>query len=274
MKPFLFVVCSPRSGSTLLRAMINSHPGIAIPPESHFLVPLLNGQLSKHTPDHQILERVLDVLSRHPRFLLWKLSSGQIMDSIRVPPTTVSDAVRCIYQAYALAHRKIQYGDKTPGYALNIPLLSRAFPESVFIHLVRDARDVALSLRSTPFGPSEIEQCAEFWLKRVKAACEAGEHLGNRYLMVRYEDIVSNPDQQLRTICSFAGLEYDPAVLDYQKEVTSIIASTTEPKIHSKLHQSLHMARNWRIELTSNEVKSIELVAGRMLDRLGYPLMD
>ena len=135
MEPFPFVVACSRSGTTLLRAMLDSHPELAIPPESHFLAALLREPL---TPSE-----FLSFLETHERFIAWDLPIEDVRQAFL--DDGVSDkasAVRALYASYARRQGKPRWGDKTPGYVRRIRELSELLPEAKFIHLIRDGRDV------------------------------------------------------------------------------------------------------------------------------------
>ena len=84
-------------------------------------------------------------------------------------PETAPQGFRAIYGFYAAANGKTRYGDKTPNYVLKVQDLALHFPESRFVHLIRDGRDVALALRDVPWGPDTLEGRAEYWMTRVAA---------------------------------------------------------------------------------------------------------
>src|SRR5215212_5409627 len=121
---FPFVVGCSRSGTTLLRALLDGHPLVAVPPESHFVL----------APDPRALRRAL----RHePWFGLWGIEPPELRG------LDVADAVRAVFAAYGAVHGKPRYADKTPHYVSHLPLLAERFAEARFVHVVRDGRDVA-----------------------------------------------------------------------------------------------------------------------------------
>jgi hypothetical protein len=152
----------------------------------------------------------------------------------------------------------------------------RLFPDARYVHLIRDGRDTAVSFLSMPPGivtrtwahPRTPGEFACQWRTEVEAARKLGARAGGRYLETRYEDIVADPERELRRICTHAGLEYDPAMLDYDVDVSA--------KPHQ---QSLRKAptpglRDWRTELSAVQVASFEEVAGDLLRELGYGAGD
>src|SRR5918992_1143853 len=149
MNPFVFVVGCERSGTTLLRAMLDSHPELAIPPESHFLTKVMRKPYNR--------ESFLTMLSEHRRFARWELSIEDVSEALdRSHVADNAAAVRALYSTYARITEKRRWGDKTPEYVRNIQGLSSFLPEARFVHLIRDGRDVTLSWLDVPLGPANV----------------------------------------------------------------------------------------------------------------------
>ena len=202
--PFPFLVGCGRSGTTLLRAMCDSHPDLAVPPESHFIVPLAAG--SGHPIDSAVF---LDRLYAQERFRLWELDRAEVEAAFRrSAPDDYAGAVRTVFSAWAATQGKIRYADKTPGYVLHIPMLARLFPESVFVHLVRDGRDVACSFLELGWADT-VEEAALHWRLRVLRGRQGGLALpSHRYHELRYEDLVADPEGSLRRLCDVMSVPF------------------------------------------------------------------
>jgi hypothetical protein len=273
--PFLFVLGSGRSGTTLLVAMLDSHPDLAIPAETGGFIlricddpPLLGtGALDVDG----FLERLLQL----ERFQLWALDVAALRQNLHeTGPRTVPQGFRALYRFYAAVHGKSRYGDKTPNHVLEIPELAIHFPEARFVHIIRDGRDVALALRDVSFGPDTPEGCAEYWMTRVVAGRSAGKDLGeNRYLEVRYEELLANPSAVLRQIVTFVDLPDSPAMLDYQAAARRQLQMSPQPKEDQSLLKPLNpKLRDWRLHMSAEERNAFERVAGELLVDLGYPV--
>lgn len=264
--PF-FIVGSARSGTTLLRMMLNAHPQVAIPPESRFIVELYPGI------DEIEVGRFLEALGSHRQFISWKLPIDLV--AAELPEGgTVSYATAAVapYRAFAKTLGKQRWGDKTPRYVLDIPLLASLWPEARFIHLVRDGRNVALSYADVPFGPKTVAKAARLWSKRVGAGVEAGTNLGDRYVEIRYEDFVTDPEVQARLLCGFLGLEYDAAMLEYTTRSRGQVlprASKYNPHV---TEEPIAHTRSWETDMPDGQVAVFESIAGRLLERFDYPV--
>ena len=188
---------------------------------------------------------------------------------------TTGDAIAAVFEAYAAERGKSRWGDKTPLYMQHLPLLERLFPTARFVHLIRDGRDAALSFLSVPAGimtegwghPRDAAGFACQWRTEVSDARVLGERVGaTRYLEVRYEALVADPDAELRRICSFAALDYDDAMLAYVGQTDS-----ARKEHQRRLDEPPRVGvRDWRTEMAPDEIAAFESVAGDVLDELGY----
>jgi hypothetical protein len=162
-------------------------------------------------------------------------------------------------------------------YMQHLPLLERLFPEALYVHLIRDGRDAALSFLGMPEGivtktwahPKTAADFACEWRTQVQAAQELGRRAGpGRYLEVRYEALVADPADELERICSFAGLPFEPAMLDYVGK-TDVSAKPHQRSLERPPTPGL---RDWRSEFGPEDVAAFETVAGDLLGELGYEL--
>ena len=128
----------------MLRVILDRSPGIAIPDESHFVPQLAH----RHRTPVQVDEFVED-LRRLPTLVRWRLDVDGVARLLRQGMTS-GDAIGAVFAAYALEHGKPRWGDKTPAYMRYLGLLERLFPDALYVHLVRDGRDCALSFLGMP----------------------------------------------------------------------------------------------------------------------------
>jgi hypothetical protein len=272
---FPFVVGCGRSGTTLLRAMLDSHPSLVIPFESRFIPALLDRAADVRIDGVLDPDRLVDVLQEDEHFRSWDLSADDVRARLReIRPADVAGAVRAMFELCAVRAGKPRYGDKSPPYVMRLPLLAAAFPEGRFVHLVRDGRDVALAFMDADFGPESAARQALHWRLRVERGREAGEQLGRqRYLEVHYEELVARPEPVLRTVCEFIELDYDPAMLGYQARVDEIVQFDPEPWNHDSLAKPPTAGlRDWRSQMCTRDIARFELLAGPALRRFSYEL--
>jgi hypothetical protein len=285
--PAPFVVGLTRSGTTLLRLMLDAHPELTVPPETHFVPDLIKAAKA----DGATAETMLEALTSNRTWEDFGIDEAKMRAALeRVSPGEAGEAVRAFFELYARAQGKPRWGDKTPAYMLSITRIGRALPEAKFIHLIRDGRDVALSqtARAINEQPPPPEQAAR-WVKRIgKSREQAGKLGGERYLEARYEDLVRDPEPVLRRICEFIELPYDPGMLTYYERAAERLQEmagelrgegaharqaagyridnhrpTTEPPDPGRLDK-------WRREMKPGDLAAYNEVAGAMLRELGY----
>jgi hypothetical protein len=262
-----FIVGSARSGTTLMRIVLNAHSEIAVPPESRFVVELYDGT------DDVPVDPTLDAIAAHPRFKTWDLSIDAVRERLGGRSRAgYGEVMTAAYRAYAEARGKSRWGDKTPRYIERIPLLAKLFPEARFIQIVRDGRNVALSYADVPFGPKTVARAAALWANRVSTGMAAGRALGpRRYVEVLYEEFVTDPEPQLQAICDFIEAPFEPEMLEYHHRSREEVlgrAARYNPRVTEK---PIAEVRSWAEQMPARQVEVFEAVAGDVLSQLGYP---
>ncbi len=262
--PFLVVGC-PRSGTTLLRAMLDAHPRLAVPRESHFIVGLAPRR-GRPSPT------VEDVIA-HRRFPLLDVDPGALRAAVAErPPRDYAELVSAVFSTYAAAQGKARWGDKTPGYAQHIPMLADLFPTSQFIHIMRDGREVAASLVEQQWGPRTAIDGAYWWRSKVRSGRRDGRCLpASRYLEVRLEDLVADPEGHLRRLCIFLDEEYSPEMLRYPERMGRPGARESEVGGQHLTKPPTADLRDWRAGRGELEQEAVESVCSALLAELGYP---
>ena len=260
-----FIVGSARSGTTLLRMMLNAHPRVAVPPESRFVVELYRGS------DEVLVGDFLRSLEAHKRWRTWGVPIASVAALLdEEPSASYAEAVEACYRAFAGTRDKSLYGDKTPRYVEHIELLHRLWPQARFVHLVRDGREVALSYADVPFGPKTVARAARLWATRVDKGVAAGRVLPeDLYLEVRYEDLLEDTENQARALSRFLGFDFDPAMLEYAKRPQAEVlerATRYNPRVLEKIGRT----RSWSEQMPKSQVEVFEAVAGKTLSALGY----
>ncbi len=213
---FPFFLGCARSGTTLFRAIFTSHPDMAIPDETRYFSAMVNKRR-----DYELLtgfdsERFVGDIFGHLAPPAW-INPEEVREAIiSSPPASYAEAVRLVYGLYAAKSGRTRYADKTPLNTLMIEPLAKTFPESRFVHIIRDGRDVALSLLYRRFGRGHIVEAARYWRRRVTVGRGAGRRIGPaRYREVRYEGLLENPEGTVRELCEFIDLPFEPVMLRY-----------------------------------------------------------
>jgi hypothetical protein len=268
--PF-FVVGAQRSGTTMLRLMLNNHPRLAVPFESGF-IPVFFRRLGEYgnLGEPANATRLLKDICLHPKVEKGKLvPDAEAVLSRRI--ASYRDLIDAIFSEYAERKGKARWGDKTPAYITEIDILLQIFPGCRLIHMVRDGRDVALSLGGINWGSRHIPSVAEDWRWKTVLAHKIGTVLGDRFLEVRFEDLIHDTEGELRRICEFLGEAFDPAVLQYAAsgETEMPIDSmqwhrtSTRPPDPEKVYE-------WKRRMPVADRILFEAVAGDALELFGY----
>jgi hypothetical protein len=284
------IVGAPRSGTTLLRFMLDSHPEVAIPPETGFLVLAPQFEGKGEASRGEFFRTITEYPPEAPLWVDSQIPAEDFREQLeRIHPFTAREGFRAFYRLYASRFDKPRWGDKTPLYCLHLRSIAACLPEAHFIHIIRDGRDVALSLRQTWFSPGpEIETLAAYWRQFVATGCREGRHC-RHYLEVRYEDLVLQPEGVLKRICRFLELKFDPGMLRYfersperlREHVTryrrdgSILVSHEERLIQQRqttLPPNPNRIAVWRSSMNDLELLQFEAMAGDLLEELGYPV--
>jgi Sulfotransferase family len=285
--PMPIIVGVPRSGTTLLRLMLDSHPALAIPPETGFMAGRLHWL--KHIAPREALFRTVTKLPfRSGTWRDFGLDADEFREQLRrIVPFDWGEGFRTFYRLYAKQQNKPRYGDKTPLYCQHTKAIESVLPEVHFVHIIRDGRDVALSLRKTSFAPAQdIPTLARYWQRLVQNARQEGQRC-RAYAELRYEDLVNDPPGVLRSICDFLKLDFDPAMLQYwersverlrehkpQCRIDGSVRVTREQRLFQQrlILEVPHAERVfcWKKEMTLQERAQFAQFAGATLEDLGY----
>lgn len=259
----VFVVGCPRSGTTLVRYILDGHSRIAIAQELNFVVGLAPRRLPWLRSPPATVEEVIS----HPCFGRLELAPDAVRASVEAArPDKYGDLIDTVMSAYAASRGKERWGDKTPGYLRYLPMLAHHFPTAQFVHVVRDGRDVAASLPEFRFGPPTAISGAFWWRRAVSLGRRRGHRLlPDRYHEVCLEDLVADPVNVVKTVCAYLGEDYEPAMLDYPERPL--------PRGHAHRHLAKPPTadlRDWQAGLSRRNRRAVEAVCRPVLATLGY----
>jgi hypothetical protein len=273
VNPYLFVVGCPRSGTTMLRRMLDAHPSIAMTRETHWI--------PKFVPpgDGHVTPELVAELCEHPKFAKLRLSREEVERAGAGSPLYAT-FVAALFDRYGEKAGKPLVGDKTPGYVRAIPLLHWLFPHARFVHLVRDGRDVCLSAlgwepkqagfrrRFPTWADAPVATCALWWSSQVLPGRQAGRELPpGLYHEVRYDELAAKPEATLRALCAFLGVDYSDTMARYHEGRASHKPGLSAKKAWLPPTVGL---RNWQTQMADDEVGEFESVAGDALEELGF----
>jgi len=215
----IFIVGSPRSGTTLMCNMIDAHPHIFAPYWETGLFIRFEELLTNHLPW---------VLKEHPAS--FPLKRKDLIDWIR-------ESVQALFGRFAAVCGKRRWAEKTPGHVFQIKLIHEVFPQAQFIHMIRNGRDVVRSLQNMPWAPRRLRWSIQRWMMSVRAGREQGAQLPpGLYTEVRYEDLVAQPAETLRRVCQFLGEPFSEQMLAFHLPENNSWRYKFEPLKHGPIN--------------------------------------
>jgi hypothetical protein len=269
----VFVGGCPRSGTTLVRTMLNSHPELAMPHETKFLIDAF--RMRKRWGD-------LTLPENRERLARWVVNrktarSGrivrdpeQIVRTMVAAPPTIGSVLGAPFSLYADVHDKPRWGDKRPSYVVNLDAIFAMFPDAQFVNVVRDPRDVAASIRRVELFREPVVAGADVWARSQRWAGRWSRRLAtDQFLEIRYEDLVADGRAVLERVAGFLGL--DPAGIDSMLAFHEH-ADTKRGRMHPLVHQPLttQTLRSYERALEPAEIALIERELARPMRRYGY----
>ena len=270
----VFVVSSPRSGSTLLRLILDAHPRLAVPPPAwltHFIYPYLYsyGDLSNEA---NLAEMIEDSLAT-PTIRAWPISPSaqEVRDEMR--ESTFAEMYAALHRLYAKSEGKARWGEKTPRVCFYMEDLKSMYPGAQFVHIIRDGRDVAIDIADSALWPNNLYATAGVWRDFVRSVNESAETLGpDSFCVVRYEDLCAEPEAALEKLCEFLGEDFSPAMLAHQE--TASTKKWAETPIHAKTARPIttDFVEMYKHRLPEADVGVIESLIGETLGEFGYAL--
>jgi hypothetical protein len=262
--------------------MLDAHSQLAIPPETNFGPP-------RRAFEEGGVSAALEKLVAAPAWGDFGLDPDELARGVeRRRPRSYGELMRLFYETYAERQGKRRWGDKSPYYVVAMERIHGQLPEASFVHVIRDGRDVALSINPLWFGPETVAEAARMWVDTLASAREQARSLP-RYLEVRYEDLVREPAATLRRVCDFVELAWEPSMLDYHRGAAERIASETASQalpgggaLSRERRMAIHRyvglppqadrTERWRREMSGADLRTFEAIAGDTLLTFGYEL--
>jgi len=265
----IFVVGMPRSGTKLLRGLLNSHSRVGIPLNETEFLPYLE----RHWPQFGDLSR----RDRFEAFYRWITGTFYFQNRLREHGKRIDLAMwylacqddfslpnvfeQLIRHDAAVPSEGI-WGDKSPSYLAHIEILKRVYPRAKIIHIVRDVRDYVLSMEKA-FG-KDRRRAAQRWVNTIRQAQRAAQSFAKDVHELQYEALLDNPREELEEICSFLGVVFEEQMLKLSRAPENLGDTAGETEIvagnYGKYIEQMSEAE--RIE--------IEKIAAAMLQKLNY----
>tara|TARA_B100000029_G_scaffold430980_2_gene442313 strand:+ start:9004 stop:9981 length:978 start_codon:yes stop_codon:yes gene_type:complete len=277
MKP-IFIAGSERSGTTLLRLMLHSHPRIAIPPQTKYVKKvykrrIMFGNLQKEKNRNKLASWFKNNFHTSTKLNDLNIELNEVIKEILVSKS-LGSSLAVPWNSYAKKYGKKRWGDKRPYYIHHMDKIRKLYPDAQIIHIIRDCRDVIASLIEMPWWHKTLEYSILNWKSAIQHGLIARQNTKvDEYIELRYEDLLTNPEYELGRLCQFLGEEYDPRMLNFQK--TSEL-SVPDYKMHwhgaTRGPLNKKSVERWKKDLSTHQISIVQWAAGNELLKLGYDL--
>ncbi len=270
----IFIVGTPRSGTTLLRLIIDSHLDVAITPESSFLFRKI-GLWSSLYPDlsnKQSIQHFINDLRRLPQVKNWLPEQCTADELVKYFPDmdSLAETLNAIYSYYALLKGKKRWGDKTPKNLHAVRQILALFPRAKILIMVRDCRDVAMSLNKAEFSKVSYISAAHRWQHDADITQQLIHEYNDRIYLLKYEGLLESPDTSIKSVLYFFNLANDSKImqryLEHQDDVVH-----TKSTLYRKPLSEVNVYR-WKKNMCLSDIARCEAIAQDGLKYFGYQL--
>lgn len=264
----VFVVGCERSGTTLLAVLLGRHSALAMTPETHFFR-LVGKRRKGRGESHEELLR---------RFYANRTSAELGLDAAALAQRFATRSagypslLRSVMEEFAANDGKPRAGEKTPLHLLNVAAIVEWYPEARIICILRDGRDVVLSLKAMPWAEERrLRPLSWRWVQLLRLAERWRTQYPENFMMIQYEDLLRAPDATLRRVDVFAGLAFEQGQLQAGADV-HVVDEASEPWKADALHE-IDPARiaGWRRKADPAQIRAMNSLMGPMLRKYGYP---
>jgi hypothetical protein len=264
----VFVVGSPRSGTTMLRLLLDAHDELAIPGESHF-VPGLRPRWYNRNRSR---ERTIEAIASNFYVKKWDVDDDALLALVRSDDAAdYAGIARAFFAGYAALKGKTRWGDKTPGYVSYLTSISALFPDVQVVHLIRDGRQVARSIAEQEWGAPTLVSAARWWRNKVARGCGFGRSARpDQYLEVRLEHLTADPERTARRLCDFLGVPFDPDMLRFHETAAERMRGGGRGLHRHLVSPVTPDLREWSEGLSMRDRHLVEAACAPLLVELGY----
>lgn len=277
--PPIFVVGAPRSGTTLLSAMLGAHPAMSCGTETDFFHFLAQAEVDRllapaHWPEAAVdfLFSMVQAAEKRPVPENYGLSRAEVTASLRGLPPSVAAMLEAVTIPAMKRKGAVRWVEKTPRHILHVAAIRRVFPDAPIVRILRDPRDVALSTIKTPWqwAARDLPGALLMWRFCNEAGDRLLHHDPHAYTL-RYEELLGEPEMALDGLCHFLGVPYTDQMLDTSRSYKAVnsIGEQWKEKVAGGLDRS--RVGVWERELSAEERRQADCLVGDLICRYGYP---
>ena len=273
----IYIIGTERSGSNLLRLILHAHSRICVPHPLHLMgyfgpTEAARGDLDDPARFEQLVDEILLLLKLHIRPWKTRISKQRILDEAH--PRSSIGVLGALSEQVTDAHGKQRWGSKSTFIVEYTDHALRRDPDARFVLLVRDPRDVAASSMRSVFSPCHPWITSELWRRQQTVGLEVMDREGpDTVMLMKYEDLLDDPEGEVRRMCDFIGEAFEPEMLQYhRKEEANHMAPMSESWVNISRPIMSGNSGKYRRHLTQDQVRMVEAVCAPLMERLGYPL--
>jgi len=278
--PVFFILGRPRSGTTLLRALFDAHPNVAIPLESTLIKELGSKYSHVREWDIKILKEFYNDVIIQRWFNFWECDLIKLKSEILgcIGEFTFSDLIKIVYLNYHSYFNKSEIkfiGDKNPPFSTYPQKIFRLFPDAKYIHLTRDYRDNILSIMKVDFEVPYLPLLAYRWRYAAIRIYQLKKKFPDQFYTMKYEDLVSDPENELKSLLDFLKIDYVPSILEFYKIKDKLLLKYTLEELE-KVNKSLFNpisninVYGWKTKMKEKQIKQADLIVGKYAELNGY----
>lgn len=273
----IFVVSAPRSGSTLMRLILDAHPRIAIPSPA-WLYEMVRPYLYSYgdlNDKSNLLALAEDILAA-PSIKDWtsQLTAEEMVEESADP--SFAGLFDALHRKYARDTGKVRWGEKTPRNCFWMSEIKSDYPDAQFVHIIRDGRDMAIDIADSRLWPYSLYSGAHMWEMFVSAAKESGAELdAGSYYEIHYEKLCADPEGELKKLCAFLGEDFSPQMLSHHQS-DSAKSWGGGDALHASILKPIttDYCEMYKTRLSDSDNEAIEALIGPLLTGWGYPVRD
>lgn len=271
-----FVVGTPRSGSTLLSSILSRHSTVAVPPETSFFLRTFDRRFLFYLFNWYSINfraAMVDYLFTNSRFLDLGLSKSAVLEEFGKYPVGYKFLFRSFLQVFAVTQGKNRVIEKTPTHLEYVDIIMKWYPDSKIVHILRDGRDVSLSLMQVPWTHKSLERHAAYWAWCARKSRKLEHKYPENFYTIKFEELIAAPEQAIRKVCAFLGVDFEMSMLDADVKVATVPEWEGAWKDASLLKPTTSKMARWKTE-DINIITNIQQIISAELREYDYPLAD
>ncbi len=262
----IFIVGHPRSGTSLLAAMLGRHPQVLALPETHFFNEVRYALAPHYARGAAAVAGRLET-TRMRHLPLERERVREALARAGMTPKAVFEALAGALLEQAGRERLVE---RSPVHIRHVEDILAMWPDAQVIWIVRDGRAAISSLRKLDWASDDLPVLARQWTRNMRFALAAHAAHPEQVMRVDYEDLIAHPTDVLARLCARTGLSFDPAMLDHKRATQSVSSFEQGWKANVDAPLIASRASAWQDELSADERAEIEAIMAPVLIELGY----